>query len=625
LTILTGSPSALYALDGYEPDEPPGPTLLVGETQARDFDPQGDVDYASLRVKGGRAYRVATDNLAPGVDTVLTVTLGVGIYVNDDLSTTDFASEVAFTAQQDGDAYVEIANVGELFGPTKGYSLTAELLGAATPTPIPTSTPTPSPTPTATPMPDAYEPDDTSAVEGAIPLLQQRTFQDGDDVDRVTFPVKAGQGYYALTSPDDGTDTILQVHVDGQTFEDDDGNGGLGSRVVFFPEQDGWAEAVVWEKWGRNGNDRRYTLEVDVHEGSDEDEDQDNAGGALIPLGTSRRRAFHVPDDVDHARVSVTDDMPVVIVATGNEVIPHLTVRQGGKSWVVDGSTSGGRAEVRFTSKNDGEVTLEIRSLTGETGSYTLSAQRGADPTPQPQPTSGPSPTPAPVADRYEVDDEVPAVYYPGQVQARAFQAPGDVDQVVFTAKAGHQYEARTTTLAAGVDTTLTLYDFDGGGVIGGDDDSGAGMASLITFGPYGRDRRIKAVVSNRGRFAEDATYVLEVKDLTESDDGEGSGEGPAEVVVYVFLDHDGDGSYDPLEEIDRVRVNLRLEGGGTLARNTTDGRASFSLTPDADEEIVCDVLIPLLSYGNQIRVSPGGRAEVHVAVRPVPLPVRLP
>jgi hypothetical protein len=44
----------------------------------------------------------------------------------------------------------------------------------------------------------------------------------------------------------------------------------------------------------------------------------------------------------------------------------------------------------------------------------------------------------------------------------RSFHQPGDVDYAKFVAGAGQVLTLRTDQLAAGVDTTLTLYDTDG-------------------------------------------------------------------------------------------------------------------------------------------------------------------
>ncbi len=52
------------------------PWIANDEIQERSFYPEGDVDYARFRVKAGHWYDVHTRDLAPLVDTTLTVELG---------------------------------------------------------------------------------------------------------------------------------------------------------------------------------------------------------------------------------------------------------------------------------------------------------------------------------------------------------------------------------------------------------------------------------------------------------------------------------------------------------------------------------------------------------------------
>ena len=62
--------------DPYEPDELDPPWIANGELQERSFFPDNDVDYARFRVKAGTWYEVHTQDLAPLVDTFLTVEVG---------------------------------------------------------------------------------------------------------------------------------------------------------------------------------------------------------------------------------------------------------------------------------------------------------------------------------------------------------------------------------------------------------------------------------------------------------------------------------------------------------------------------------------------------------------------
>ncbi|NLD43839.1 MAG: hypothetical protein GX657_10125 [Chloroflexi bacterium] len=172
--------------DAYEPDEGNPPWIANGEVQERSFYPEGDVDYARFRVKAGRWYEVRTQNLAPLVDTVLTVQIGALLYEDDDGGSEPLASAITFQAAETTDALITIATTQAVYSATQTYELyaaevpgptstptqpplpTATLLASATaapsatPTSTPTSTPTPPPTstppPTPTPWPTATPP-----------------------------------------------------------------------------------------------------------------------------------------------------------------------------------------------------------------------------------------------------------------------------------------------------------------------------------------------------------------------------------------------------------------------------------------------------------------------------------
>ncbi len=127
--------------DPFEPDDPPAPPLIaLGETQRHSFYPEADVDYLAFLAKAGRTYRVSTSKLALGVDTVLTVTVGTQVEVNDDRAPGDLGSEVVVTVPDDRDyeALITVANRGE-YGADAYYQIS---LKEVAPTPTPTATPT---------------------------------------------------------------------------------------------------------------------------------------------------------------------------------------------------------------------------------------------------------------------------------------------------------------------------------------------------------------------------------------------------------------------------------------------------------------------------------------------------
>jgi hypothetical protein len=143
--------------DPYEPDELDPPWIANDESQERSFYPDGDVDYAHFRVKAGHWYDVQTRDLAPLVDTVLTVQLGDAVYQDDDGGAEPLASRITFQATETTDAILSIANSQGVYSTTQTYILYAGEIPAPTPTPtdtpLPTETPLPTPTATSTATP----------------------------------------------------------------------------------------------------------------------------------------------------------------------------------------------------------------------------------------------------------------------------------------------------------------------------------------------------------------------------------------------------------------------------------------------------------------------------------------
>jgi len=142
--------------DPYEPDDTNPKPIAPGQPQLHAFYPSFDVDSATVLVKAGRYYRVYTTELAPGVDTFLTVRIGDNVYINDDARPGTLASEVIFqNTGSDTDVLIVVTNRGQ-FGVDKTYKLVvSEIVPTPTPfpTPTPTSMPTATPTSTNTPTP----------------------------------------------------------------------------------------------------------------------------------------------------------------------------------------------------------------------------------------------------------------------------------------------------------------------------------------------------------------------------------------------------------------------------------------------------------------------------------------
>lgn len=115
--------------DPFEPDDTAPSIIAIGEVQTHNFYPHGDVDKIDFLVKNGRHYQVVTADLALGVDTAMTVTLGDAEWENDDYDTPgsgNFAAAICFQADMDGTVVATLTNVSSQFAPDKTYTVSVQ-------------------------------------------------------------------------------------------------------------------------------------------------------------------------------------------------------------------------------------------------------------------------------------------------------------------------------------------------------------------------------------------------------------------------------------------------------------------------------------------------------------------
>jgi Tfp pilus assembly protein PilN len=127
--ILPPDAPAVYEPDGYEPDDVVPAVMGVGETQQRTFYPEEDIDQVSFLAKSGRWYAVSTANLAPGVDTMLTVWVDGAVHVNDDrpgAGPGEYDSLVEFQVPPGADVQVValVINKQGIYRPDASYEIT---------------------------------------------------------------------------------------------------------------------------------------------------------------------------------------------------------------------------------------------------------------------------------------------------------------------------------------------------------------------------------------------------------------------------------------------------------------------------------------------------------------------
>lgn len=263
ITILDNDPtptatsgSIIYA-DGFEPNDDfnQAGDIIVGGGEVCNLTlwPIGDVDFFRFAGKAGANYTVETDNLRPGLDTVLSVydTNLKLIGTNDDSEPPDNASRVSFTAKADGFYYAQVTNRDPTDPTNKTYCLEVIEL---------------TPQPTATPLeafPDeADECEYNSTIETACLIVADvefiglnfvPTLGSSQDTDVFKLFVKPGLFYTCETFIPEGSpaDTNLILRDgNGNDFVPNIGNddkelGDFGSKVTYLSTYTGWLYLFV--------------------------------------------------------------------------------------------------------------------------------------------------------------------------------------------------------------------------------------------------------------------------------------------------------------------------------------------------------------------------------------------
>lgn len=132
--------------DPYEPDDIwyRAKSLAVGEVQPHTFHAPTDKDFVKFEAYAGRHYVLRTLELAPQVDTVLTLYATDGATVlaaNDDDPTAAPASKIDWTCQADGTYFASVGDAAAASGCDMRYALRLDEGTAPTAAPSETVTP----------------------------------------------------------------------------------------------------------------------------------------------------------------------------------------------------------------------------------------------------------------------------------------------------------------------------------------------------------------------------------------------------------------------------------------------------------------------------------------------------
>lgn len=216
--------------------------------------PPGDLDFINFPVKKGTYYKLITDQLSPGLDTVLSLYDGAGnkLAENDDAGGVGvLSSEVIYQARQDGVYYARVVNKSAADPANLTYCF--QITATAQPTPSPTATVLPTRTGS-----DACEPNGQVALACLFGENQSQEFNfvppfnQGPDNDFYKLWMRAGSTYTCeTTNLSNVTDTnMIFLDANGGDFNPQLGNdnkapGDLGSRLSIIAPYTGYLNILV--------------------------------------------------------------------------------------------------------------------------------------------------------------------------------------------------------------------------------------------------------------------------------------------------------------------------------------------------------------------------------------------
>ncbi len=216
--------------------------------------PPGDLDYYAFAVKNGTFYKILTDQLSPGIDTVLKIynQNGEPIAENDDIGTAgQLQSQVVVRANATGIYFARVVNKSPADAANKTYCLMVDAMDEPTPTPTPTLLPTRAGS-------DACEPNGQLEIACLFGENQSQAFnfvppfREGPDQDFYRIWIKPGTTITCETTElSSVTDTnIIFLGPNGEDFNpqlgnDDKAVGDKGSRLTYKSTYTGWLHVLV--------------------------------------------------------------------------------------------------------------------------------------------------------------------------------------------------------------------------------------------------------------------------------------------------------------------------------------------------------------------------------------------
>jgi|GEM_PF-1530087 len=262
--------------DSYEPDDSAGAAKSIGTDgsgQTHNFHVAGDNDWVKFDATSGRQYTIETANLGSGSDTYMYLysTNGSTQLAEDDDGGGGLASRIGWTAPGNGTYYVRVRHYSSsASGSNTNYDISVRDTGGGG----------------GGGGGDSYEPDDSAGAAKSIGTDgsgQTHNFHVAGDNDWVKFDATSGRQYTIETANlGSGSDTYMYLYsTNGSTqlAEDDDGGGGLASRIGWTAPGNGtYYVRVRHYSSSASGSNTNYDISV-------RDTGGGGGGGGNLALG----------------------------------------------------------------------------------------------------------------------------------------------------------------------------------------------------------------------------------------------------------------------------------------------------------------------------------------------------
>jgi len=459
--------------DSYEPDNTSSsarPITVDGEAQTHTFHMAGDQDWIYFdTISGSRLYFIETFNLAAGNDTVLELynSSGALLASNDDYS--GLASRIGYATSGSQRLFVKMRHYSSLAGHN-------DLRYDVRVTSVPTT------------APDSFEPDNDPATARAItpgtletPNVTRHNFHVAGDQDWVRITATIGNFYlFETANLEDRADTVITLFAANGTSviaENDDGGGGLASRLGWYATADGtYYLRVRHYSSGVGGERTGYDLRVSAYgtPATADNYEPDNtlAEAKPIGVGNSQPHNFHIANDQDWVYFDAVNGVEYTITTShlGSRTDTVLELYNGSGTLLASNDDYSGLASrIVWTATANGRFFVKVRqysgSVYGANTDYRLNLTSAAP-------------------DAYEPDNTLATarpITANGAAQTHTFHVAGDQDWVFFAALSGYSYRIETLNLASCSDTVLELYN-SSGTLLASNDDGGGGWASRIDW-----------------------------------------------------------------------------------------------------------------------------------------------